>query len=35
MEQTIYLTSAYLAPIAYYAKLLACEKAYIERYDIM
>ena len=33
MEQTIYLTSAYLAPIAYYAKLLACEKAYIERYD--
>ena len=33
MEQTIYLTSAYLAPIGYYAKLLACEKAYIERYD--
>lgn len=33
MEQTIYLTSAYLAPVAYYAKLLSCGKAYIERYD--
>ena len=33
MEKTIYLTSAYLAPVEYYAKLYACERAYIERYD--
>lgn len=33
MEKTIYLTSAYLAPVEYYAKLYACEKAFIERHD--
>lgn len=33
MMATIYLTSAYLAPVEYYAKLYACDKAYIERYD--
>ena len=33
MEKTVYLTSAYLGPVEYYAKLYACEKAYIERYD--
>ena len=33
MEKTVYLTSAYLGPVEYYAKLFACEKAYIERYD--
>lgn len=33
MEETIYLSSAYLAPVAYYAKLLAYNKVYIERYD--
>ena len=33
MEKTIYLTSAYLAPVEYYAKLFAADKAYIERYD--
>ena len=33
MEKTIYLTSAYWAPVSYYAKLFASEKAYIERHD--
>lgn len=33
MEKTVYLTSAYLAPVSYYAKLFAADKAYIERYD--
>lgn len=33
MEKTVYLTSAYLAPVEYYAKLYAAEKACIERYD--
>ena len=33
MGKTVYLTSAYLAPVAYYAKLLTADKAYIERYD--
>lgn len=33
MAKTIYLTSAYLAPVEYYAHLYACEKAYIERCD--
>ena len=33
MEKTVYLTSAYLAPVEYYAKLFAADKAYIERYD--
>ena len=27
MGNTIYLSSAYLAPVAYYAELLACENA--------
>lgn len=31
--QTIYLTTAYLAPVQYYTKLLACGKAMIEQYD--
>ena len=33
MEETIYLSSAYLAPVQYYAKLYQAKKAYIERYD--
>ena len=33
MGNTIYLSSAYLAPVAYYAELLACEKAFVERHD--
>ena len=33
MKNIVYLASAYLAPVSYYAKLYACEKAYIERYD--
>lgn len=33
MNDVIYLASAYLAPVAYYARLYACQKAYIERYD--
>ena len=33
MEKTIYLTSAYWAPVSYYTKLFASEKAYIERHD--
>ena len=33
MEKAIYLTSAYLAPVEYYAKLLTGDKVYIERYD--
>ena len=33
MEKTVYLTSAYLAPVSYYAKLFAADKAFIERYD--
>ena len=33
MENTIYLSSAYLAPVEYYTKLFACEKVYVEQYD--
>lgn len=33
MEKTVYLSSAYLAPVSYYAKLFAADKAYIERHD--
>lgn len=33
MKQTIYLSSAYLAPVEYYARLYSCEKAYIEQHD--
>lgn len=29
----VYLSSAYLAPVQYYAKLYACEKAFVEQYD--
>lgn len=31
--QTVHLSSAYLAPVAYYAKLLAYEKCFIEQHD--
>lgn len=30
---TIYLSSAYLAPVEYYTKLLAYDRVYIEQYD--
>ena len=30
---TVFLSSAYLAPIEYYTKLLAYDKVYIEQYD--
>ena len=33
MMKTVYLTSSYLAPVEYYAKLFAADKAYIERHD--
>lgn len=33
MEKEIILSSAYLAPVEYYVKLFACEKAYVERFD--
>lgn len=33
MKKNVYLTSAYLAPVAYYAKLLTADRVYIERYD--
>lgn len=33
MNNSVYLTSAYLAPVSYYVQLYACKKAYIERYD--
>lgn len=33
MKQTIYLSSAYLAPVEYYARLYSCEKAFIEQHD--
>ena len=33
MQKEVLLSSAYLAPVVYYTKLYACEKAYIERYD--
>lgn len=33
MEKIVYLTSAYWAPVEYYAKLYAADKACIERYD--
>lgn len=33
MEKTVYLSSAYLAPIEYYAKLFAYGRVYVERYD--
>lgn len=31
--ETVYLSSAYLAPIAYYSKLLTCDTVYIEQQD--
>ncbi|KAA6333137.1 hypothetical protein EZS27_018417 [termite gut metagenome] len=31
--KTVYLTSAYLAPIEYYSKLMSYDKVYIEQYD--
>lgn len=31
--QTVYLSSAYLAPVEYYTKLLAYDRVYIEQYD--
>lgn len=33
MEKTVYLSSAYLAPVQYYAKLLAYDKVCVERCD--
>lgn len=33
METIAYLSSAYLAPIEYYTKLLAYDKVYVEQYD--
>lgn len=32
-EKIVLLSSAYLAPVEYYSKLLACDVAYIEQYD--
>lgn len=32
-KQTVYLSSAYLAPISYYSKLLAYEAVYVEQHD--
>ncbi len=31
--KTVYLSSAYLAPVSYYVKLLTCDKAWVEQYD--
>ncbi|KAA6317755.1 hypothetical protein EZS27_032140 [termite gut metagenome] len=31
--KTVYLTSAYLAPVEYYSKLMNYDKVYIEQYD--
>ncbi len=33
MEESIYLSSAYLAPVQYYTKLYAYPHVYVERYD--
>lgn len=33
MEKTIYLSSAYLAPVEYYTKLFAYDKVYVEQCD--
>ena len=33
MEQTLYLSSAYLAPVEYYVHLMRADKIYMERYD--
>ena len=33
METIVYLSSAYLAPIEYYTKLLTYDKIYVEQYD--
>lgn len=33
MEKTIYLSSAYLAPVEYYTKLFAYDKVWVECYD--
>lgn len=33
MEKTIYLSSAYLAPVQYYTKLYAYDHIYVEQYD--
>jgi len=32
-KMNVYLSSAYLAPVQYYVKLYACEKAFVEQYD--
>ena len=31
---TVYLSSAYLAPVEYYTKLLAYDQIYIEQHDL-
>lgn len=33
MERTVYLSSAFLAPVEYYTKLYAYNKVYVERWD--
>ena len=33
MEQTLYLSSAYLAPVEYYVHLMRADRIFIERYD--
>ena len=33
MKDTVYLSSAYLAPVQYYTKLYAARTAYVERHD--
>lgn len=33
MEETAYLSSAYLAPVQYYTKLFRYDKVYVEEYD--
>lgn len=33
MKETIYLSSAYLAPVQYYTKLYDCEAAFVEQHD--
>ena len=33
IQMTVYLSSAYLAPVEYYTKLLAYDQIYIEQHD--
>ena len=33
MKETVYLSSAYLAPVQYYTKLDACRTVYVEQHD--